>query len=138
MFTGKNKGQLTIDFLFAFLYITIMISALFTIQNNFVKNQNIILIRAQEKRIAYLLAEMITSSATVSDGSTEIRFKVPGIRYMNKTMPMPCDITITDDRINVGVNANGMQIDENVAIIKPANINITGNKCGDEFVISYT
>ena len=138
MVTGKNRGQLTIDFLFAFLYVTIMVSALFTIQNNFVKNQNIILIRAQEKRIAYQLAEMINSSAALSDGTAEIRFRVPGIRYMNKTQPMPCDITIGDDYIRVSLNADGVQIDENVSIVKPLNINITGNKCGQEFVITYT
>jgi hypothetical protein len=138
MLTGKNKGQLTIDFLFAFLYITIMVSALFTIQNNFVKNQNIILIRAQEKRIAYQLAEMINSSVAVSDGTAEIRFRVPGIRYMNKTQPMPCDITITNDYVKVSLNADGMQIDENVAIVRPAGINISGSRCGEEFVITYT
>ncbi|MCD6479046.1 MAG: hypothetical protein J7L44_04140 [Candidatus Diapherotrites archaeon] len=138
MLTERNKGQLTIDFLFAFLYILIMVSALFTIQNNFVKNQNVILIRAQEKRIAYKLAEMINSSVALSDGTAEIRFRVPGIRYLNKTQPMPCDITIGDDYIKVSLNVDGMQIDENVSIVKPTHINITGNRCGEEFVITYT
>ena len=138
MLGDKNKGQLTIDFLFAFLYISMMIAALFTVQNNFVKNQNIILIRAQEKRIAYQLAEMITSSAALSDGKAEIRFRVPGIRYMNKIIPMPCKITITNDYVKVGLNANGMQIDENAPIVRPTNINIAGSKCREEFVITYT
>lgn len=133
-----NKGQLTIDFIFTFLYILVLIVALLAIKQNFVKNQNEILIRAQEKRIAYQLAEIITSSAALSDGTTEVRFYVPGIYYLNKTQPMPCDITIANNYIEVKVVDKGNEIAERAGIVKPNNITINGNKCAQEMIISYT
>gem|GEM_PF-3563250 len=139
------KGQLTIDFLLAFLYINILIGILFIMHQNYAKNQNLILLRAQEKRIAYIVAEMITESAALNDGTAEIRFEVPSIRYMNKAVPMPCDIIIGQisgqDYVKVSVNVDGMQIDENVAIKRPTGISINNGtnrgKCGQMFVISY-
>lgn len=133
-----NKGQLTIDFIFTFLYILVLIVALFAVKQNFVKNQNEILIRAQEKRIAYQLAEIITSSAALSDGSTEISFYVPGIYYLNKTQPMPCDITIANNYIEIKVVDKGNEIVERAAIVKPNNVTISGNKCTQEIIIRYT
>lgn len=133
-----NRGQLTIDFIFTFLYILALIVALLAVKQNFVKNQNEILIRAQEKRIAYQLAEIITSSAALSDGTAEIRFYVPGIRYLNKTQPMPCDITIANNYIEVKIVDKGKEIAERAAIVKPNNITISGNKCTQEMIIRYT
>ncbi len=111
-----NRGQLTIDFIFTFLYILVLIVALLAVKQNFVKNQNEILIRAQEKRIAYQLAEIIASSSALSDGTAEIRFYVIEIKVIDK----------------------GKEIAERAAIVKPNNITISGNKCTQEMVIRYT
>ncbi|MCX8189649.1 MAG: hypothetical protein N3F05_00245 [Candidatus Diapherotrites archaeon] len=136
---NKNrKGQLTIDLLLAFLYLIVLVDALLIINNNYIKNQNEVLIRLQERRVAYIIAEMLNASNILSDGSTEIKFSVPGIRHVNKTMPMPCNISIGNNYIEVSTDVNGQTIAERIEIIKPTNVAITGSKCNSEFTIRYT
>ncbi|MEM4598176.1 MAG: hypothetical protein QW400_00600 [Candidatus Diapherotrites archaeon] len=135
----KNcKGQLTIDFLLAFLYLIILIDSLLIINKNYIQNQNEMLIRLQEKRIAYTIGEMINASSILSDGSSEVKFIVPGIRHVNKTMPMPCSINIGNDYIEVSTDVNGQNIAERLSIVRPTTAIVTGNKCNSELIIRYT
>ena len=132
------RGQLTIDFFISFIYILVIIVTLFAIKDSFIANQNEITIRAQEKRIAYELANIIASSASLSDGLARIEFRVPGIYYLYKTQPMPCDITITNNYIEIKVNAYGKEITERAFIKKPLNLSLSGNKCTQKIILHYT
>ncbi|MEM4662760.1 MAG: hypothetical protein QXM75_01935 [Candidatus Diapherotrites archaeon] len=136
----RNKGQLTLDLLLAFLYLIVLIDALIIFGRNYLQNQNEILVRLQEKRIAYSVSEMLGASYVLSDGNSEVRFVIPKIRYMNKTMPMPCNVDINNDSVKVTATVGGETISEVVRIVKPTNavLNSSNLKCGEELRINYS
>ena len=113
----ERKGQLTVEFLFVFIYLLLMISVLFTISDNFIENQVKIHLWNQETKIANSIAKVISSTKAFEEADTyDVQYRIPKMFVFEKLVVMPCDITVEQNSIKMEVGYGGEIITREIGV----------------------
>ena len=140
----RQKGQLSLDYILAFLVLIVFVIGFQALAREITKNQQVSGLINQETIIGNNIAHLIASAKALSgNDSLVVEYEVPALQVAGAG-GVGCDITIVGGQITITPATEAFGLNETDAMKRitfspPSGINFPANaKCGEKISITKT